>query len=1007
MSGLILLTKTITMRKCFSYLLLAGAGLLFVFTSSAQVIISSTSTVYTQNFNTLKATAGTSTTLPTGWKLLETGTGANTSYASDAGGTATGNTYSYGTGTATERAFGALRSGSVAPTLGVQVRNSTGSTITSITVTYTGEQWRCGATGRVDQLDFQYSSSATSLSTGTWTDINTLDFASPSTTTTGAKDGNAAANRAVKTAVITGLSIANNGTFWLRWSDLDASGADDGLAVDDFSLQLNGSDVTAPTATTFSPSNNAVNQALSGNLVITFSETIAKGTTGNITVKRTSDNVAIQTTAVTAAAVTTSGSTATIPYSGLAYSTGYYVNIDAGAFKDAAGNNFAGITATTTWGFTTVAAPSATVSVNPVSLSFGTVTAGSASVAQTFTFTSSNLSSGLTLTAPASFELSKNNSTFTAAVTYTLAEAQAGQTVYARFVPAAANTSYSGSVNFSSTGLNTNPLALSGNSNVSTGALNHYFGNLHSHSSYSDGNADNTTKIPSDDYTYAKTSLCMDFLGISEHNHATAGMSISNWQPGRAQAAAATTSTFVGMYGMEWGTISAGGHVIIYGVDSLIGWEAGNYDIFVDKFTYQGTNGLFDRINRHGNNAIAYLAHPNTGDYNGLVSTYNAASDEAVVGSAVESGPAFSTNTSYTDPATSMSYLTYYRNMLARGYHVGPTIDHDNHNMTFGHTAKSRLVVMSPSLSESTLLDGMRKMRFYASQDCSAKISFTANTESIGSILTRSGAPVLELSTTASTSAITSVTIMYGVPGSGTAATALTSFTSGSFTYTDNALANGAQRYYYLDITEADGSRIVTAPIWYTRNDAARMSPTPVTSFFTMNETEKVILKWTTENEEMAQQFEVLRSVDGGKSFISLGTVYGKGFAFNTNTYTLNDLQPYEGIATYRLVQRNQNGDIRFTDMKVVDRSKAPVTYFTAYPNPVSDQLQVRVTAMRSGKALAEVFDMNGRRMMSQSFNASTGTQTLSMNLGKLGNGTYLLKVTVDGKTGTQLINKF
>jgi len=996
------------MRKILSGITGAAICLLLSLPLHSQLIITTSATPSTQNFNTLKATAGTSTTLPAGWKLLETGTGANTSYASDAGSTATGNTYSYGTGTATERAFGALRSGSVSPVLGVQIRNSTGSTITSITITYTGEQWRCGATGRVDQLDFQYSLNATSLSTGTWTDNNTLDFASPSTTTTGAKDGNAAANRAVKTATITGLSIANNGLFWLRWNDLDASGADDGLAIDDFSIQLNGSDVTAPTASTFNPANSSTNIALSGNLVVTFSENIQKGTTGNITVKRTSDNVTVQTTAVTAATVTVAGATATIPFSGLAYSTGYYVNIAAGAFRDMAGNNYAGISATTTWGFTTMAAPSATVAVTPASLNFGFTAFGLASAAQSFSFTTTNITAALTLTAPASFELSKTGTTFSSSLSYTIAEAQAGQTVYARFVPAAANTTYSASVNFSSTGLNTNTETLSGNSVVSGGgSLNHYFGNLHSHSSYSDGNADNTTKIPSDDYTYAKTALCMDFLGISEHNHATAGMSISNWQPGRAQAAAATTSTFVGMYGMEWGTISAGGHVIIYGVDSLIGWEPGNYDIFVDKFTYQGTNGLFDRITRHGNNAIAYLAHPNTGDYNGLVSTFNAASDEAVVGSAVESGPAFSTNTTYTNPATSMSYLTYYRNMLSRGYHVGPTIDHDNHNMTFGHTAKSRLVVMAATLSESTLLDGMKKMRFYASQDCSAKISFTVNTEAIGSIITRAGAPVIALSSTGTTSAISSVSIMTGVPGSGTAATLLTSFSSGSFSYTDNSLANGGQAYYYLDITEADGSRIVTSPIWYTRNDAARMTAAPVTSFFTVNETERVILKWTTENEELYQTFEVLRSTDGGNSFQSLSNVNGKGFAFNTNTYAVTDAQPFAGMATYRLVQRNQQGQIRYTDMKVVDRSAAPITYFTAYPNPVSDQLQVRVSATRGGKATAEVYDMNGRRMMSQSFNAFTGIQTISMNLGKLGNGTYLLKVTVDGKTGTQLINKF
>ncbi|MGY0040085.1 hypothetical protein [Pedobacter sp. NJ-S-72] len=56
--------------------------------------------------------------------------------------------------------------------------------------------------------------------------------------------------------------------------------------------------------------------------------------------------------------------------------------------------------------------------------------------------------------------------------------------------------------------------------------LNFYYGNLHSHSSYSDGNKDNTNKKPEDDYAFAKNSMKMDFLGISEHNHTQAGMSL-------------------------------------------------------------------------------------------------------------------------------------------------------------------------------------------------------------------------------------------------------------------------------------------------------------------------------------------------------------------------------------------------------------------------------------------------------------------------------------------------
>lgn len=342
------------MRKHFRLFAACSSMLLATTCVKAQVSITSTATPYTQNFNTL-ITSGTSSTLPTGWKLLETGTNANTTLAADAGSTATGNTYSYGTGTGTDRAFGGLLSGSLVPTIGVQITNNTGATINSISISYTGEEWRLGTAGRADQLDFQYSMNATSLSTGTWTDHNALDFATPVTTTTGAKDGNAAANRTAKSATITGLSIANGATFWLRWNDLDASGADDGLAIDDFSIQLNGADVTAPTITGFNPVNGATGVALSGNLVATFSESIQKGAAGNITVKRSSDNVTVVTVAVTSASVLVSGNTATIPYSGLASGVSYYVNIDAGAFKDLANNNHAGISATGTWTFATSA----------------------------------------------------------------------------------------------------------------------------------------------------------------------------------------------------------------------------------------------------------------------------------------------------------------------------------------------------------------------------------------------------------------------------------------------------------------------------------------------------------------------------------------------------------------------------------------------------------------------------------------------------------------------------
>ncbi|HYE96801.1 MAG TPA: hypothetical protein VD962_11390 [Rubricoccaceae bacterium] len=192
--------------------------------------------VYVEEFNTLAST-GTSSVLPLGWALAEAGTNANTTYTAGTGSSNTGDTYSFGTTGSNERAFGGLQSSSLTPTVGAGFQNQTGYTIQALTIQYTGEQWRLGNTGRVDRLDFQYSLDATSLTTGTWTDVNALDFTAPVTTgTLGALDGNAAANRTIVLNTLTGLSIANGGTIWVRWSSFDASGADDGLAVDDFSL---------------------------------------------------------------------------------------------------------------------------------------------------------------------------------------------------------------------------------------------------------------------------------------------------------------------------------------------------------------------------------------------------------------------------------------------------------------------------------------------------------------------------------------------------------------------------------------------------------------------------------------------------------------------------------------------------------------------------------------------------------------------------------------------------
>ncbi|QHT71575.1 T9SS type A sorting domain-containing protein [Rhodocytophaga rosea] len=142
----------------------------------------------------------------------------------------------------------------------------------------------------------------------------------------------------------------------------DAAGnAFAGIAATDWSFTTEASvDTEAPTVITYVPADGATQVAVASNLVLTFSETVVKGE-GNIVITQGATTQAI---AVTDAAVTVNGTEATInPPDDFPAGTDIYVQIEAGAFKDAAGNNYGGIANNTTWNFTTAATPDITAPV--------------------------------------------------------------------------------------------------------------------------------------------------------------------------------------------------------------------------------------------------------------------------------------------------------------------------------------------------------------------------------------------------------------------------------------------------------------------------------------------------------------------------------------------------------------------------------------------------------------------------------------------------------------------
>ena len=588
---------------------------------------------------------------------------------------------------------------------------------------------------------------------------------------------------------------------------------------------------------------------------------------------------------------------------------------------------------------------------------------------------------------------------------------------------------------------------------VQAQSYNYYYGNIHAHSSYSDGNQDSMTSqmtTPFQDFTYAKQSQHIDFYGISDHNHAQAGMvSPVNFHKGLRQADSANIDgTFVALYGMEWGVISGGGHVLVYGYDSLIGWEANNYDVFVAKNDYRS---LWKKINAK-NGAFAYLAHPNSGDYDNILGTaVNQIADNAIVGLAARSGPANSTNTTYSNPSTSNN-ITDYNNALKQGYHLGAGLDHDTHNSVFGRQSAGRLVVLAPSLTRANILDGIKRMRFYSSDDWNVKVNFTINAQPMGSIYTQAGSPTLSVSVSDPDGENTSsITVYYGIPGSGSIPMVLSS-NSGSNTlnYT-HTINNNTNYYYYIRVVQSDGNTMWTSPIWYKRDDTVN-SNAPVAAFSSTADTicpgQEITLMDNSWNSPTSWSWSMPGGTPSTSSFqnttvsyattgtyqVTLVSTNGTGSSsaltktivvgppttpsITVNGSTLTSSSPtnnqwfYNNTiingATGQSYVATQPGDyyVRvgssscFSNSDTVNlntvigiKENTLLASVTIFPNPTNGLVTIELNEISTGSLLVEVINMAGQVITTKGVNDCATKCNVSIDLSTYPKGEYLVKI--------------
>ena len=314
--------KKITLLSLLAILLLSNV------IYAQQISVTTLGQVYTQDFNSLANTGSTGTALPNGWYSTVA------SYRVGDGSLNNGGLYSFGTADTTDRALGSLGSGSATPSYGLKFVNNTGASITSITVNYTAELWRLGQKPalRLDSTNFSYNVGADSIQATGWTVAGNFKTTDTTATAAGAINGNIAPNRGAVSHTISGLSIDNGVTFWIRWTELNVSGTDDGLAIDDLSVSFTGavlSPCTEPTGSVTALTATATSTtAISGSFTATTADGYLVLLDSNATVPIITDatTYAVNTTVGTATVIA-NGAGTTFSRNGLVPNTMYHIYV--------------------------------------------------------------------------------------------------------------------------------------------------------------------------------------------------------------------------------------------------------------------------------------------------------------------------------------------------------------------------------------------------------------------------------------------------------------------------------------------------------------------------------------------------------------------------------------------------------------------------------------------------------------------------------------------------------
>lgn len=346
------------------------------------------------------------------------------------------------------------------------------------------------------------------------------------------------------------------------------------------------------------------------------------------------------------------------------------------------------------------------------------------------------------------------------------------------------------------------------------GDYNLYFGQLHSHTTNSDG-----TGSPDEAFNYAKNIAKVDFLAVTDHSNSFDNAAASSmadgsksieWGSGHATADSYTDSSFVGIYAYEMTWSNGTGHINTFNTP---GFETRDNQI------YKNTDGLQQYYNvlKQYPASISQFNHPGTtfGDFNDFTG-YDPSIDQQITLIEVGNGEGAVRSSGYFP-----SYV-YYTHALDKGWHLAPTNNQDNHLGHWGNANTARTVILAPGLSRDNIYDAMKNRHCYATEDNNLRIKYTLNGAIMGSILPQKPDQV-------------DIKVDLEDPDNEALGTVSIIASGGRVVASKELIANKDSiefilapdySYYYIRVDEADKDIAVTAPVWIREVEKAGISKT-------------------------------------------------------------------------------------------------------------------------------------------------------------------------------------